>query len=595
MSVNKLDLKTRNQIAAGEVVENPSSVVKELVENALDAGATRIKILLRKGGTEEITVSDNGCGISAAEVRLALERHATSKITTIEDLSQVTTLGFRGEALPSIAAVSRILLKTRSKDEGVGSFIYLEGGEEKDFKETGLPPGTMVTVKDLFFNTPVRRKFLRSVAAESAQATRIIELLALSHPQISFTLKRDGKIQLETPGDGNILNTILQLFGHKLAPHLEPVQWHDGNYHLEGYVSSPSLSLRSRSHQIYFINNRYVRNYLLREALEQSYARFVTAKRYPLAFLFFKLPAEELDVNVHPAKTEVRFREKKYVFEFLREGITKTYQAKINTPVLETKDRVKEDEHNKTVTHEKAQILDFFYRDSQEDKRQIRETEPSFKANTATEKTEEDLHRDDKITISPLNAAARIILSQLFSSYILVQQGDNLLLVDQHAAHERILWEECLKRRKGKGKFMQEVLPFPQELNLPVSGNILSEERITQLSDVGLELEQFGNTSFVVRAVPFFVKDTFSAQMLADIFQDLCNDNIISEPDWQEAVLLKLTCKAAVKANTVLTVKEMESLLKQLEQCENPLYCPHGRPVTTKISKKELEKMFHRR
>ncbi len=586
MSVNILDARTVSQIAAGEVVENPASVIKELLENSLDAGAHRIKVMLQKGGLEEITVLDDGCGIPAMELRLALERHATSKIKTIDDLELVNTLGFRGEALPSIAAVSKISLTTRQVNEETGSFIYLEGGEEKDFKPAGSPRGTMVTVKDLFFNVPVRRKFLRSIAAESAQATRIIELLALSHPHISFTLERDGKVCLETPGDGSLLNTVLQIFGHNLAPHLVPVHFPQDNYELEGYVSAPTLSLKSRSHQLFFVNRRNVRNRLFRDALEKSFSRFVTARRYPLAFLFLSLPPKELDVNVHPAKIEVRFRQETKVFDFLYEGITKGYYEQHNKSVVQKpKEGEKGANTGKFLREMQGQKQDLVFQMNFEEDTYVRE-----RATGLTYPYPETSQKEPSMLTSE-----RVILSQLFASFILLQQKEKLLLVDQHAAHERILWEECLRRRSVEKQYMQEVLPFPQELTLSLAEDYISEEKVKLMAELGLELEQFGNTSFIIRTVPFFLKDIFTAQMLSDVLQELASDSSLTKPDWQEAFLLQLTCKAAVKANKQLTMEEMEGLLRQLEQCQNPHYCPHGRPIIIQFTRKELEKIFHRR
>ncbi|MEW5921031.1 MAG: DNA mismatch repair endonuclease MutL [Bacillota bacterium] len=597
MTIIKLDVRTASQIAAGEVVENPSSVVKELLENALDAGANRIRVILQKGGLEEIKVFDDGCGIPAAELRLALERHATSKITGIEDLSRITTLGFRGEALPSIAAVSRTEITTRHKHDDAGSQIYLEGGEEKVFKAAGFPRGTMVTVKDLFFNVPVRRRFLRSIAAEAARATRIVELIALSHPHISFALERDGKTILETSGDGSVLNTILKIFGHRLAPYLLPVQYQEGNYSLAGYVSSPSLSLKSRSHQVFFANRRHVRNRLFREALEKSYARYVTARRYPLAFLFLSLPPEELDVNVHPSKIEVRFRREKELFDFIYKGITDTYKRSGNISTIQT------------VKQSHKQVpLTLFPLAREDDNALVKESvtgpQVSVSHTEACREKNEERVQDGKDAVTGINYREEpapifsrevVILGQLFASLILVQQGDNLLLVDQHAAHERVLWEECLRRRAGERHYLQKALPFPQELTLPLPEDFFSEERLNLLTEVGLGLEQFGNNSFIIRTVPFFLKDIFTAEMLGDVFEELAHTNALAAPEWQEAVLLQLTCKAAVKANKSLSMTEMEALLRQLEQCQNPYYCPHGRPVIVKITRKEMEIKFHRK
>lgn len=609
MTIIKLDLKTSTQIAAGEVVESPSSVVKELLENAIDAGASRIRVLLQKGGLQLISVLDDGCGIPAAEVRLALERHATSKISNMDDLTRVTTLGFRGEALPSIAAVSCLEIITRHEQEETGSHISLEAGGEKAFKAAGFPRGTQVTVKDLFFNLPVRRGFLRSVAAETARATRLVELIALSHPHISFTLERDGKTVLETSGDGDLLNTILKIFGLRLAPYLLPVNYKEGSYRLEGYVSSPSLSLKSRSHQVFYANRRHVQNRLFREALEKSFSRFVTARRYPLAFLFLSLPAQELDVNVHPAKTEVRFRREKDIFHFMLKGLSSAYgksgylvasepssrhttrhtQEDLSLNYFNTI-REKRDETPEVV----QESLNRFQSDRSEKAVYTEINDPTLPGKEAEFTHGADTKGADNDTHEPLFSGEINILGQLFATYLLVQQGNSMLLIDQHAAHERVLWEQCLQRRADDQKYRQALLPFPQELILPLAENFLSAKRIKLLAEAGLELEQFGNNSFIIRTVPFFLKDIITAEMLEDLLAQIARLSAPGDREWQEKALLQLTCKAAVKANKYLTNAEMEALLHQLEKCRNPWYCPHGRPIVRRITKQEVEKMFLR-
>ncbi len=597
MTIYRLDQQTASQIAAGEVVENPSSVVKELLENALDAGARRIKVILQKGGLGEISVIDDGSGIPAAEVRLALERHATSKIKSIKDLAKIQTLGFRGEALPSIAAVSRISITTRHTAEDTGSHIYLEGGVEKQFYPSGFPRGTMVTVKDLFFNLPVRRNFLRSISAETARVTKLVEVIALSHPGTSFTLIRDGKLILETAGDGNLLNTILKIFGHHLAPYLLPVAYREGRYLLEGYVSSPALFLKSRSHQMFFANRRHIHNRLCREALEKSFSRFVTAKRYPLAFLFLTLPPEEMDVNVHPAKTEVRFQQDKVIYNIIFKGLLKAFQNREKQPVIQpSKGKEREEEqkggqdisvpaiderHNFPLYLHQQLPLDFFPQggtrhEEKNDCLTIKETQASLMTDGLPAKEE------------------MYILGQVFASFIMVQHGNDLLFIDQHAAHERVLWEETLRHSAGENRYRQKVLALPQEMILLLPENFFTAEKISFLTEVGLELEHFGNNSFIVRTVPFFLKDIITAEILADIFEQAETLSIPDDRAWRDAVLLQLTCKAAVKANKQLSLAEMEALLQQLLKCQDPYFCPHGRPIIAKISKQEMGKMFHR-
>ena len=325
MTIRKLDIVTTEQIAAGEVVENPSSIVKELVENSLDAGAQKIKVSFKEGGLKEITIIDDGTGIPSQEVRLALERHATSKIASFEDLGNIHTLGFRGEALPSIAAVSRLSIITRHRAEESGVHAYFEGGKEKTFQETGFAAGTKITVQDLFYNTPARLKFLKGIPAETTKIYRTIHRLALSRPDVSFLLQREGDLLLETIGDGDLLNAIVKIYGGELARELLALDFKEGSLSLRGYVSNPSFSRRSRNRQLFLVNQRYVRSRLLSEALDRSYARIVTAKRFPAAFLFLTVPPEKLDVNVHPAKIEVRFQDTEAVRLFLEQSLQEAF------------------------------------------------------------------------------------------------------------------------------------------------------------------------------------------------------------------------------------------------------------------------------
>ncbi len=594
MPIYKLKPATANRIAAGEVVENPASVLKELLENALDAGASRIHITIKKGGLEEISVLDNGAGIPAGEVRLAFERHATSKIKTVEDLQSINTLGFRGEALPSIASVSRMELTTCHKDEKTGSYLYLEGGVEKAFKEVAFTRGTRVTVRSLFFNTPARHKFLKGVSSETAKATRLVQNIALSRPDVSFILQRESGRILETPGDGSVLNVIAGIYGHELSKNLLPLQYDGEGMMLDGYVSSPSFTRNSRNYQVFFVNGRLVHSIVIRQCLDKSFSGAVSSRRYPAAFLYFSLPLESVDVNVHPAKTEVRFRHENQVRDFLTTCLRKTFSAKQYVPAW----LVKESSLQMQVNHE-------------------RKTTPPGQKNGATpqrdtgsHKLEDDAH-SKKGYFQPTTATGKAallkgntvlslwegsiydtVIGQLFSTYLLLQQGENLVILDQHAAHERILWEKICQRREEGGRLSQEVLPFTLEIPLSSAENAAAKAAL--LSEIGLEMEQFGNNTFIVRAVPFFIKDVLSAQLIQDIFEEILQQPL-KEEEWKKETLLKLSCQAAIKAKQLLSREEIDSLLEQLKNCENPFYCPHGRPVMLKMEKKEIERMFKRR
>ncbi len=587
MRIRKLDQQTSKQIAAGEVVENPSSVVKELVENSLDAGAKRIEVMIKKGGLGEITVLDDGSGVPADEVRLALERHATSKITCLEDLYNIYTLGFRGEALPSIASVSRLSVSTRYQKEETGRYIFWEGGMEKESKEIGFPTGTRITVKDLFYNTPVRLKFLKSSSSETAKISRIIIILALSRPDVSFLLKNENRVLLEIPGDESLLNVIAKGFGTDLARELIPIDFKSGELLLSGYVSKPTYSRNSRHYQLFYINGRYVRSQTIREALDKSFASIITSKRYPAAFLYLRLPAEKLDVNVHPSKVEVRFHQEEQLRFFLEKSLKKAFSTEYFVPKIQKRNMQKEKPLSLTEKDKNGDSHDY---------KKAREYEGDRQKNLQITVAESHENMDvDDLKSSILNTelysgrfSNGLIKGQVFSTYIVVQKEDNLIFIDQHAAHERILWEKITQ--KEKENYVQEILPLPLEFPLQMVKSI--RDKLGYLKEIGLEVEQFGNNTFIIRSVPFFLKDIFTAETLRDILEELSG---MATADFKKETLLSLSCKAAIKANKRLTPEEINSLLAQLEKCENPFFCPHGRPVAIKIEKSELEKYFKRR
>jgi len=584
--IQKLDAITAEHINAGEIVENPSSVVKELVENSLDAGAKRIKVSLRRGGLEEITVSDDGSGIHSKEVRLALERHATSKINSINDLENIKSLGFRGEALPSIASVSKMDITTRQETEDTGIHISLKGNQEVSFKEVGFPAGTRVTVKDLFFNTPARLKFLKGIPAETARVTKTIHLLALSRPDVSFSLVKETGVLLETYGDGNLLNVILNIYGNLLGRELIPLDFQSGEFSLTGFISNPSFSRNSRNYQLFYVNKRYVRSQLLKEILDKAYSRIITSKRYPAAFLFLTLAPQDLDVNVHPAKVEVRFREEEAVIKFMEESLREAFSPSYfifreKKAELTSLDHLQEPEKKM----QRSICNDHYPEKVSEAEEIVREESPQTSKIYGTF-IEKAAPQADLFT---KNVFEGPIAGQIFGTYIILEEGEDLVLVDQHAAHERIIWEKVQYKEMLKDQYYQEILPIP--LELPTFLKEMIKDKIGLLKEIGLEMEQFGNNTFIIRAVPFFLKDIFTAEMIMDIFENLSE---VKETDFQKETLLQLSCKAAVKANKILTLKEMESLLEQLSKCDNPYFCPHGRPVMVKIGKAALEKYFKR-
>ncbi|NLX91308.1 MAG: DNA mismatch repair endonuclease MutL [Firmicutes bacterium] len=585
MPIKKLPPETANQIAAGEVVENPASVVKELVENALDAGAGRIRVLLQQGGLREITVIDNGSGIPPGELRLAVERHATSKILDIGDLGSVLTLGFRGEALPSIASVSRLTITSRHYEDEAGASIFLEGGVEKDFKEIGFPVGTRVTVQDLFFNTPARRKFLKGISAETAKVSRMMQVLSLSRPDVSFTLEREKGVLWETSGDGNLKNVILTLFGHDLGKQLIPLDFTEKEYRLRGYVSDPTSFRNNRGFQFFYVNGRAVQSKPLRESLDKSYSSLITSKKYPLAFLFLSLPPADIDVNVHPSKTEIRLYQEELVRSFLVKSLSAAFQGGRRFPVYNWR--------GETIQTEKKT-------DSCPQKVQIQENILAYGENELEEKpgyfNREHLLKSEKPALNKEPLLEKpfydMIVGQAFGTYILLQKGEDLLFMDQHAAHERILWERVQQTNSDLLQGSQIALPLPFELPLYIAEEIYG--KLNLLEEIGLELERFGHNTFIIRTVPLFLKDVFYPEMLLDLFEKLTSQPLKRE-DFQKEALLQLSCKAALKANKALTTEEIRALLEQLEKCRDPFFCPHGRPVFFKMNKAELEKYFKRR
>lgn len=594
MPIHKLDKNTADQIAAGEVVENPSSAVKELLENALDAGAKRIKITLKKGGLEEITVTDDGSGIPSHELPLAFQRHATSKINNLADLEKIETLGFRGEALPSIASVAKVSLTSRHETEETGSYLALEAGKEQEFQKLGFPVGTRVTVRDLFFNTPARRKFLKGTPAETARTARTVQVLALSRPDVSFILQKESATFLETPGDGRLLNVISSLFGSDLARELVKLDnLVEGDLSLSGYVSNPTYTRNNRNYQYFYVNNRYVRSSLLRDSLDKSFRHHVTSKRYPAAFLFLQIHPREMDVNVHPAKIEVRFHREDSVDSFLQKALQasfsgsfipswspKTWGATAPGGTQFSVENEKPAAESNTSTRETGASHHYYPSSSETPGTAINETE------AAAEKTAANLDNDDFFKGR--------FLGQVFSSYILIegQKGEDFYFLDQHAAHERVLWENILFKEKEEPAESQATVPLTIELPLSLAETLRT--KLELLQELGLELEQFGSHTFVLRAVPFALQEVITSEVLADILEEAANRGLYDH-EFKKHTLLQLACKGAIKANQNLAKGEIESLLKQLEKCANPFYCPHGRPVFFRIGKNELEKYFKRR
>jgi DNA mismatch repair protein MutL len=564
-----LDENTANQIAAGEVVERPASVVKELVENSLDAGATRIDVEVSRGGLELIRVYDDGCGLAPEDVPLALRRHATSKISSAADISSVLTLGFRGEALPSIAAVSRLRLATRQAFDLAGTLAVAEGGRLVSVSEYGCPAGTEVRVEELFYNTPARLKFIKSEGAETAGIADTLQRLALSRPDVSFALTANGRLKLSTAGNGRLQDVVYQVYGRQNARLLLPVNRRGPLLSLSGYISHPSLARANRSMQSFFINNRYVRSPLLSDALQTAYQALLPRRSFPVAVLFVDIDTAEVDVNVHPAKREVRFSRERDVYRSVLAGVRQALDSlspacepAVAPFARELPGRIAEPAVNEALA---------FYTDNNPLPGAAL-PEPACQPAPAR-------------GLPPLE-----ILGRAAGGFILAQcAGGDLYIVDQHAAHERILYEMMVEEA---GKLpIQEIVPQIFELD-EISAQAL-EKSLSFLARAGLTFETFGNNSFILRTVPLFFRDCPDKAEIQELLAAAAEDR--EAPALFEEAVKMMSCQAAVKADHPLSREEMSRLLGNLREARLPFTCPHGRPTVMMIRAPEMARFFRRR
>ena len=605
-----LDEQTIDQIAAGEVIERPLSVVKELVENALDAGADQISVELLGGGIDLIRVSDNGCGIPADQVQIAFFRHATSKIESAEDLFSLHSLGFRGEALSSIASVAKVELVTRTKDSLAGFRYVIEGGIEKESGDTAAPVGTTFTVRDLFFNTPARRKFLKSAQTETSYVVTLMEQLSLSRPGVAMRLVTDGRLRLQTNGSYGLKEILYTLFGREVARHLRPVDLETGDMKLTGFVGEPSINRGNRGGEICFVNGRFVKNPMMMKAIEQAYHGLTMQHKFPVAVLQLTLDASQVDVNVHPQKTEVRFRSEKEVFDIIYRGVREALYAQDLIPAEESAPKEKKsptpapDRVREEIDYRSEQDRRLFERMFDREMRRMKEEEAEAKAVAQEEKapavslpvpriveaTQQDLF-EEKI-IQPKNLASFRLLGQIFKTYWLIEYEGWFLIADQHAVHEKILYERTMRGLDQREATSQQLYP---PLILHVSGVQLDtlQKNREDFERLGFEIEAIGEREVRVDAVPgnlfsLSAKDLF-IQMLDELAEQRATT--LSTID---AKVATMSCKAAVKGNDPLAFEEAEALIRELLTLQNPYTCPHGRPTMIRMSRTELEKKFKR-
>lgn len=570
--VRVLDEATVNKIAAGEVVERPMSVVKELVENAIDAGARHITVEMESGGIERISVTDDGCGMSPEDARMALERHATSKIQSADDLISVATLGFRGEALPSIAAVSRMELVTREKGAISGTRLIITGGSVQSQEPYGCPEGTRVTVSSLFFNVPARRKFLKGPAAELDRATGVLISLALARPDISFCLRNDGRELVRTPGRGELKETVLSLFGRELAEQLVAVDDERHGTRIAGLVGKPGVSRASRSHQFFFVNGRPISGFPLNRALDEAYSGLLPLRRFPIAFLFITCQPGEIDVNVHPAKLQVRFRRERELLDairlLVRDAIRTTRPADVGWTAVT---RLPTSAAEGRATYEPG-VVD----------------EPELSPLGLR-------NEDTSSGGTPSRLPWVRLIGQLASTYILAEGPDGLLIIDQHAAHERVNFE-LIRRRLQEGVGVSQQLAIPQSVHLRPEEMDTWERNRSFFERAGFQAEQFGRDTVLLRGVPLTVGGGGCAEAFLDLIAKLRDEGWgAGTPDYETlARAAMISCKASVRAGDALSIREMEQLIAELARCEEPLTCPHGRPVAVRITCQDLERRFGR-
>ncbi len=581
MPIHLLSDDVASQIAAGEVVERPASVVKELLENSLDAGASNISIRIEGAGRRLIEVSDDGVGIPRDELLLAVARHATSKLRTAEDLFHITTLGFRGEALASIASVSRFLISTRRGDAEVGARIQVEGGQNGPLEGVGVPVGTVVRVEDLFFNVPARLKFLKQDSTERGQIDGLVTRYALAYPDVRFQLWQDNRSALKTSGNGDRREILAQLYGVEIARQLLEVSSEEESRHLNGFISPVALTRSNRRDITFFINGRWVQSAPLTTALVQAYHTLLMVGRYPLAVVFLHLAPEEVDVNVHPAKAEVRFRDADRIFSLVQRSTRRALLAyspvpSIGVPQWQT-------------GANQPQVIDPAWNMAADLRQEPRPAE--YPAETSTALPDQP---SDATELPSGQLPLLRLIGQVGLSYLVAEGPDGLYLIDQHAAHERVLFERLMKQVDGK-RIPAQVLLEPTVVTLPPQQAGLFYDQLDVLEHLGFQIELFGPASFRVRAVPALLTGVDPAAALRVLVEDFEEDENPLRSEVEGRVAARVCKRAAIKAGQAMTLEEQKRLLADLEICQSPRTCPHGRPTMIHLSVDLLERQFGRR
>ena len=610
-----LNQETIDKIAAGEVVERPCSVVKELVENAIDAGSTAITVEIKEGGISFIRITDNGCGIERDQVAVAFYRHSTSKIRSAEDLLTVKSLGFRGEALSSISAVARVELITKTYDELTGTRYVIEGSKELSNEEIGAPDGTTFIVKDLFYNVPARRKFLKTAQTEGSYISDMVEKLALSHPDISFKFINNNQTKLHTSGNGNRKDIIYHIFGREISSSLLEVKHECEYFKVEGFIGKPVITRGNRNYENYFINGRYVKSNILSRAIEEAYKSFLMQHQYPFTVLYFTF-FSELDVNVHPTKMELRFDNNNEIYVELCDTIYAILSRKEMIPevpvdstpapkkiVHEYKEPIPEPFEKRRINEVRAAESRSVYGQSVtsavKDYSAIEPAVKTPKTSTAYEPaqavtgTQQTLGDYDKVFLTESAKKQFSIIGQLFKTYWLIEFEDKLYIIDQHAAHEKVLYEKTMARLANKDFTSQRISP-PIVMTLDARECEMLEKYRPQIEQFGYEVEHFGGKEYMISAIPDNLFNIDMKDLFIEMLDDFANATGRQTPDIITEKVASMSCKAAVKGNDKLTLPEINELIDELLSLDNPYNCPHGRPTIISMSKYEIEKKFKR-
>ena len=654
-AIIQLPAHIANLIAAGEVVERPASVVKELLENAVDAGATKVTIEIRDGGMTFLRVTDNGCGMEPEDAKTAFLRHATSKLRRAEDLGEISTMGFRGEALAAIASVSRIDLLTKPAGAIAGTSLHLEAGVVTQSGEAGCPEGTTIIIRDLFYNTPARMKFMKSDSVEGSRVTAAVQLQALAHPQVAITLVRDGKNILSTPGDGALQTAVYCVYGRDFA-NMTQVESHWDSYRLTGYVTKPTDSRPSRNFQTFFVNDRPVKSKLLISALEEAYRNQLMVGKFPACVLHLELPANTVDVNVHPAKTEVKFLNEKAVFDCVHYGVLAALNktpdrpqvqfakqaAPAPQPVQPRQEAAPKQNFFRTMTPEEYKTFSAAMKDAPQPKPQAARAAAEKIAQTVPDRAvlhspvvipgkpiqvpprpaakpqerkmdtlpplpaEPEMPKAPEIPVPPVEPEQPETVQQeldmptvpdwhlvgeLYRTYILIEQGEDAFLIDKHAAHERILFDK-LKANQEAISSQTLLSPLAVRLTPTAAGELLSNTAM--LEELGFRLEEFGDSTVLLRQIPMDLNPSSAAEAVESLAADLLNGRREQKDTVRDELLHTVACKAAIKAGWVTDEQELYAIAKTVMEREDLKYCPHGRPICITLSKKQVEKQFKR-